>query len=58
MADVEVVSASVPGPTVVASIPDVTTTAVPIVDGGDSSTTESDEETRALAQGLHTPSPI
>jgi hypothetical protein len=55
MADVEVVSASAPGPTIAASVPDVTTIAVPVVDDGDSSTNESDEETRALAQGLHRP---
>jgi hypothetical protein len=52
MADVAVISASPPRPIVVASVPDVTTTAVPVVDGGDSSSNESNEETRALAQGL------
>jgi hypothetical protein len=46
-------------PTAAASTPDITTTVVPIPDGGSSSTKESgSEETpeaRVLAQGLYSP---
>jgi hypothetical protein len=58
MVDAELVSVSAVGsldPTAPAISPDATTTAVPVVDSGDSSTKESEEtpEARVLAQGLY-----